>query len=173
MDEQNPYQSPVSTVEAVAVQGDGPLLAERMARLGAAILDSIIMLAVTVPVMWFGGYWDAVMRAAMSGTRVALGTTLLWSLVGFCIFLLIQGYPLHASGQTWGKRVAGVKIVDLDGRKPDFLRLLLRRYVPLQLASLVPFIGNILVLVDVLFIFRQDRRCLHDLIAGTRVVPAR
>jgi hypothetical protein len=31
-------------------------------------------------------------------------------------------------------------------------------------------VGTFLVLVDVLFIFRKDRRCVHDHIAGTRVV---
>jgi uncharacterized RDD family membrane protein YckC len=33
-------------------------------------------------------------------------------------------------------------------------------------------IGPVLALVDVLLIFRNDRRCGHDLIAGTRVVHA-
>jgi hypothetical protein len=36
--------------------------------------------------------------------------------------------------------------------------------------SLVPGIGALAVTVDDLFIFRTDRRCLHDLIAGTKVV---
>ena len=30
--------------------------------------------------------------------------------------------------------------------------------------------GQTLGLIDVLFIFRSDRRCVHDLIAGTKVV---
>ena len=39
-------------------------------------------------------------------------------------------------------------------------------HAPLLPISLVPFYR----LVDILFIFREDRRCLHDLIAGTQVV---
>jgi uncharacterized RDD family membrane protein YckC len=31
-------------------------------------------------------------------------------------------------------------------------------------------VNLILPLLDALFIFRQDRRCIHDLIAGTKVV---
>jgi uncharacterized RDD family membrane protein YckC len=34
------------------------------------------------------------------------------------------------------------------------------------LLSIIPLYG----LVDALFIFREDKRCLHDLIAGTIVV---
>ncbi len=31
-------------------------------------------------------------------------------------------------------------------------------------------LGSILMLTNVLFIFRSDRRCIHDLIADTKVV---
>jgi uncharacterized RDD family membrane protein YckC len=31
-------------------------------------------------------------------------------------------------------------------------------------------IANILGLIDLLFLFRRDRRCLHDLIADTIVI---
>jgi len=34
----------------------------------------------------------------------------------------------------------------------------------------VPMIGNVFTIVNYCFIFRADRRCLHDLIAGTKVV---
>jgi uncharacterized RDD family membrane protein YckC len=36
----------------------------------------------------------------------------------------------------------------------------------------IPYLGGIYGLVDALFIFRDDRRCVHDHIAGTRVVKA-
>ena len=66
-----------------------------------------------------------------------------------------------------------IKIVDLQGRKPSFGRLAGLRYLPMQLVNMIPFVGGLIALVNVLMIFRSDRRCGHDLIAGTRVVNAR
>ena len=47
------------------------------------------------------------------------------------------------------------------------------RYLPVQLAGAIPLVGPIIGLVNILMIFRGDRRCGHDLIAGTRVVKAK
>jgi hypothetical protein len=48
----------------------------------------------------------------------------------------------------------------------------LLRSVVSALPRLIPLAGNAFSLIDALFIFRQDRRCIHDMIASTRVVPA-
>jgi uncharacterized RDD family membrane protein YckC len=167
MDEQNPYRGPDA---AVAEFSSGDELAGRWARLGAAIIDGIIMLAVVMPVMYMGGYMQAATAAAQAGEQVPFGTTLMWAVIGFVIFVVVQGFPLNATGQTWGKKALKIKIVDLAGNKPPLGRLLGLRYLPIQVASNVPMIGPVLALVDVLLIFRNDRRCGHDLIAGTRVV---
>ena len=42
----------------------------------------------------------------------------------------------------------------------------------MQVVSMIPLVGVLLVWVDILMIFRRDRRCAHDLVAGTRVVKA-
>lgn len=36
--------------------------------------------------------------------------------------------------------------------------------------DLFAYLGWLFVFTDVLFIFRSDRRCIHDLIAGTQVI---
>jgi uncharacterized RDD family membrane protein YckC len=167
MDEQNPYRGPDA---AVAEFSSGDELAGRWARLGAAIIVGIIMLAVVMPVMYMGGYMQAATAAAQAGEQVPFGTTLMWAVIGFVIFVVVQGFPLNSTGQTWGKKALKIKIVDLAGNKPPLGRLLGLRYLPIQVASNVPMIGPVLALVDVLLIFRNDRRCGHDLIAGTRVV---
>jgi uncharacterized RDD family membrane protein YckC len=167
MDEQNPYRGPDA---AVAEFSSGDELAGRWARLGAAIIDGIIMLAVVMPVMYMGGYMQAATAAAQAGEQVPFGTTLMWAVIGFVIFVVVQGFPLNSTGQTWGKKALKIKIVDLAGNKPPLGRLLGLRYLPIQVASNVPMSGPVLALVDVLLIFRNDRRCGHDLIAGTRVV---
>ena len=169
MDEQNPYRGPDA---AVAEFSSGDELAGRGARLGAAIIDGVIMLVILLPLMFMGGYVEAATAAAQAGGQVGFGTTALWVAIAFIVFAVVQGMPLNASGQTWGKKLLKIKIVDLDGAKPPLGRLLGLRYLPVQAVGVIPFLGGLIQIVNVLLIFRNDRRCGHDLIAGTRVVHA-
>ncbi|QQP97708.1 RDD family protein [Lysobacter enzymogenes] len=170
MDPQNPYQSPQS--ELTAHSGGDQELAERGTRLVAAIIDGVIMMVLMLPLMAIGGYFTAIMQAAQAGQQ-AYGLQIMWGLGGLLLFFAVQYLPLSQSGQTWGKRVMKIKIVDQDGNKPDLATLMGKRYLFQQGIGLIPCLGAIIILVDVLMIFREDRRCLHDQIAGTRVVIAR
>ncbi len=169
MDEQNPYRGPDA---AVAEFSSADELAGRGARLGAAIIDAIILLVILAPMMFMGGYWQAASAAAQAGQQVGFGTTVLWVAIGFIVFVVVQGFPLNATGQTWGKKLLKIKIVDLQGNKPSLGNLLGMRYLPVQAVGVIPLIGSLIQIVEVLLIFRSDRRCGHDLVAGTKVVHA-
>ena len=54
------------------------------------------------------------------------------------------------------------------GENGGFVRNVLLRLIANGMIGSIPFYG----LVDILFIFRSDRRCIHDLIARTQVVYA-
>ena len=148
-------------------------LAGRWERLGASFLDGFLMMLIMLPAMWFGGFFSAVLQAARDGERSPMSLTLGWMAVSFILFVLIQGYPLLRTGQTWGKKLVGIRIVDLDGDVPALAPLLVKRYLVGTLLGQVPVLGALYGLTDALFVFRQDRRCIHDLIAGTQVVAAR
>ena len=165
MQDANPYSTPQSEVRDVEPE---LRLGGRGERLGAAIIDGLILIAILMPAMFFGGYFSGIMQGVSPG----FGTQALWALIAFAIMVAVQGYPLAQSGQTWGKKLLKLKIVTLDGAQPDFLRLIAYRYGSTQLISLVPVVGTLYAFVNVLFIFRADKRCLHDHIAGTRVVVA-
>ncbi|GGY74307.1 hypothetical protein GCM10011613_19610 [Cellvibrio zantedeschiae] len=85
-------------------------------------------------------------------------------------FFLLHGYLLYHQGQTVGKKVMGIAIVTLDNQKPAFMALIAQRYFSQWIMGMVPVIGVALRLADVLLIFRRDKRCLHDLIARTKVI---
>ncbi len=122
--------------------------------------------------MWFSGYIRPRPRAAMAG-RAFYVEPIIYSLIGFVIFAAVQFKPLGDNGQTWGKRFLGIKIVDAtNGTKPAVQHILLKRYLPWQLVSAIPKVGPWLGLINVLFIFSPDRRCLHDRIANTKVIKA-
>lgn len=175
MDEQNPYGTPEATLyRAVPPPFPNQLeLASPWVRLAAAILDGLIALAINLPLMIVGGFLKASFEAGLRGQQVPFSLTLMWTGVGLLVFLVVQTYPLHRWGQTWGKRLAGVQIVRMDGSQADLGQILLKRYLPIWVVGLVPYLGGLLMLVDSLFIFREDRRCVHDLIAGTQVIVRR
>ena len=106
--------------------------------------------------------------AALSG-----GQKLLLALFPYISFLVLHGYLLSRYGQTIGKRIMGIAIVTLDNRVPPFFQLIVQRYLIQWLAGRVPMVGGILRLVDILAIFRADKRCIHDHLAGTKVIDVR
>ncbi len=162
---ENPYAAPQASVADV-IQ-DGQLeLAGRGMRLVGVIIDTVILMFLVVPLIFVSGYW----QMAMSGQQPGFGWQVGMGVAGFICFLLVNGYFLNQSGQTVGKKLLGMRIVDLNGNKPEFLRLVGLRYGVGQLIQLIPIVNFIYGLADCLFIFREDRRCIHDLIAGTRVV---
>ena len=146
-------------------------LGGRGARLGAVLIDSLIISAIVFPIEYAAGFWQVLMEATRNHELLPLGTSLPWVAFGLCVFVLVQGYPLVRDGQTWGKKVLSIKIVDGLGRKPSIGQLSARCGVAM-LVGLIPFVGGLASLVNVCLIFRADKRCGHDLVAGTHVVQA-
>ncbi|MEO6362938.1 MAG: RDD family protein [Caldimonas sp.] len=162
--DENRFAPPLAHVEDVA-SGPGAL-ADRGTRLGAAIVDVIIAMIV------FG------LLAALTSFNVfrpdpAAGVWLPMvrnTLLGFIFFIVINGYLLATRGQTVGKMFMKIRIVRSDGSPASFARLAGLRYLLNSALTLIPVIGSIYGVIDALFIFRANRRCVHDLIADTVVV---
>lgn len=162
----DPYQPPVAELRAPAQIGpEGQVLASRASRLGAAILDTFVILVIVVPLQYAMGMYE-------NPEANSLTSTIVWGGGGFALYLLIQGYFLATRAQSLGKMALNIKIVTLDGRNADITRILLLRILPLGVVSMIPIVGGVISLVDSLFIFGDDQRCIHDRIAGTRVVQA-
>jgi uncharacterized RDD family membrane protein YckC len=160
-------QDSVGLEASPQAQGLSPLvLTSRVDRLLATIVDVVIGLAVTVPVALYTGAYDAVFSGQPLTWTLYLETTL----VGWGWYFLVNSYWLKKYGQTVGKRLLGIRICDFrsDG-VPPFWRLVVRIAVP-SFAARAGLIGSLFDLVDILLIFGKDRRCIHDLIAGTRAV---
>ncbi len=119
--------------------------------------------------MYFTGGFDEISQGL---AQQSLLYTLVMGIFGFIVFGAINLNFLIKSGQTIGKKALGIKIIDMDGKLPTLKKYLLKRYAAFFLPPQVPMIGQILSLVNVLFIFGQQHRCLHDLIGGTQVVKS-
>jgi uncharacterized RDD family membrane protein YckC len=100
------------------------------------------------------------------------------ALTAVCLtaLMLVQMYWLATRGQTLGKRWMKIRIVRLDGTDAGFVRAVLwRGFLNLGVyLTLFGVFGRVVayayLLADFLFIFGAKKTCIHDLIAGTKVV---
>jgi uncharacterized RDD family membrane protein YckC len=160
------YAPPQAHVEDVEVPEGGLVLATRMQRFWASMIDLVIVMAA----VWVASLvtpWNPWARAGSVWSANFVNPA-----IGFVLFAAIQGVLLARRGQTAGKALMGVRIVRFDGERASGARLLLLRYGVGYLTTIVMPIGQVYGLVDALMIFRSSRRCLHDLIADTIVVKA-
>ncbi len=82
------------------------------------------------------------------------------------LLLLTQWNLIASRGQSLGKMLLGMKIVDPHGGNPGFVCGVVLRNWLCYLLCLIPFFG----FFDWIVIFGESRRCIHDYLAGTRVV---
>lgn len=146
-------------------------LPSRWLRLGAAIIDGMILLAVSIPLTLAVtvGLLQFDLDAPTSVIKLAF--KVLDVAVTLFLYTVIHGVPLRKNGQTWGKKICGIKIVSTNGAPVELSRLIGIRYFPLLVLAEIPVLNWICV-IDILFIFTADKRCLHDLWADTIVVKA-
>ena len=160
----NSDESPQNLIEDITPNNNIQqfILASRMKRLFARLLDVVFgVIAALIP-----GF----VLTFLSGGNFDPEPFLLGAVVGIISFVIYQWYLLATTAQTIGKKYLKIKIVKNDGEKAGFfVNVVLREWV-MALIGIFPAIGGIIQLVDILFIFRDDRKCIHDLIAGTVVI---
>ncbi len=172
-----------------------PQLADRGRRLGARVIDWIFGFVCKLPgILMIGSqfldpaFLQKLMNAATSGRPLSPDEINLSKLlpgliaigVGWVVGLVVEIVLLSLRGQSLGKLLLGIRVVrTADGSTAGFLHgWLLRECLATVIGvvlSVLPIIGPILLapafhITDWCFIFRDDRHCLHDLMAGTKVV---
>jgi len=181
---QNPFETShiqgdfAETVE----RADGEVLADRGNRLVASIVDSILVMCITLPIQLATGQLQ--LAAAQKAQPVML--ELFVNLAGIAALLLVHGWMLTSRGQSIGKRMLGIQVVDYrDNGLLPFARVILIRslwltplglistFLPLQGKAIFGMVIALLSITDSLLIFGEARRCFHDTLAGSIVVKYR
>lgn len=154
--------------------------ADRGMRLLAVIIDRVLSAVVALPGLLLLGpiFFRAIVDSMQGHTpdfsgletgSMLLGLALLGT--GSLVLGIIQIVMISTRGQSIGKRILGLKIVRFGtGAPAGFVNGWLIRSVVPSIISIIPWIGYLFLIVNYAFIFREDRRCLHDLMADTRVV---
>ncbi len=153
----SPYQPPKASMIEEA-NDDEFELAERGTRLIAYLIDTLFY-AVPLVILFI---------QSQQNPENTMTTTLMSLII---IALTIANFVLlHRYGQTIGKRMLSIKIVRTDYSRAGLGRIIFMRALPIGLLSNIPGVGGFISIFDVLFIFQDSRRCIHDQIADTIVI---
>lgn len=174
----NPYAAPTARVSDIPIDQQQLELADRGARLAAVIVDGLIFGVV--------GAGFAVGTFSLAGTARSAsdGSPGTFAMIAALVcatailaLLVLNLVWLSRYGQTVAKRWLKIRIVRSDGSRCGLARIIFLRIFPLAIVGGLlnlagPALGYLVRIVDALFIFRGDYRCIHDHIADTIVVKA-
>lgn len=138
-------------------------LASPWRRFGGGMVDFLLWAAV-----WLGLVWLVV----SAGEVTRLMDSLLWAVVGLGVLgtlgslVLTAGFT-HWFGGTIGKLVFGMEVVDEQGKRLSFWRVIWREWFGKMVSGMALWLGFIWIFID------KDRRGWHDMMAGSKVVVKR
>ena len=165
----NPYAPPSANVYDVTDRNAGMVQAGRGTRLGAQILDAIVVgVMVYVPFLIGAGMMGSASEFDVPGLSPLALAAFLVGIAGFFAWIYFTVVFVSRNGQTIAKKWLNIKVVRSDGSPVSLGRIFWLRNVLNGLISIIPLYG----IIDSLFIFSESRQCLHDKIADTIVVDA-
>jgi uncharacterized RDD family membrane protein YckC len=169
-----------------------PALAPRSVRFAAVLVD--LMIAVPLLVLWLISAMSAIgfsigalakhqqhSLATQAGSALAGGVAwvvLIATSIALALLALYQMASLAADGQTIGKRVFGIRIVDLEGKPAGLIRALVLRALLFSfllsfamsfMSAVIPLSGLLIWFLAYVPVLGEERRGLHDYFAGTQV----
>lgn len=168
----NLQSSPSSSTNELATIGN---------RVIAVSIDALLLMACYIPFL-SGLNYDFTAISATAGDMEKM-TQLVQSVpehlssltsVLFLVLFFLQLMLLIKRGQTIGKTVMGIRIVDVKTQKPASITnvILLRSLVTSALYAL-PGIGTLFLIADfVIMVINKQRLSIHDKLAKTMVVKA-
>lgn len=157
----NPYAPPAAIHATPQTAMFEPRLASLGARFQASLLDGVMVFVVCVPALIFLSATDA---HGPGAAAIIFGS--------FAMLWIYQWYLVSTTGQTLGKRWSSIRIVKVDGSPVSFVSAVLLRSWVFSALTMLPLVGGVLALADILMIFGSERRTVHDHLAGTRVIEA-
>ena len=134
-----------------------------------------------------GGWWQRVGAALLDGLIVGMPVLVITLAVDFALGLLLgltatlTYYPLlmmregQANGQTLGKQITGIRVVQVSGEPFTYGAGALREFAIkyLLFGTVGGFFLAIPTLLDYLWpLWDDENRALHDMLASTRVLRA-
>ncbi len=140
--------------------------ATKWRRLAATLIDMVLVPALTLVLVVVTG---AVEHAEDYQDNFWMLEVLLLAIASY---IILNGELLRRNGQTVGKKLLGIRIVNAsEATKPAFWKLICIRALFFPTLFLLPLFPLTLVpVIDQGWIFTRQSRCLHDLASGTRVV---
>jgi uncharacterized RDD family membrane protein YckC len=165
------WQYPVAPPKPV---WSGPPLASWGSRVGAALLDGLVLLVASLALFAPG---VILLIADVNAPGIVL--LILGGLAYVVMYIFYGAYFMNRegerNGQTLGKQWVGIRVVRDNGRPFDFGTGLLREFVVKQL--LFGWLGSAFfglpALADVFWpLWEDENRALHDLIVKSHVVSA-
>jgi uncharacterized RDD family membrane protein YckC len=115
-------------------------------RLGAVLVDGVPLALVSFGI----------------GSAFGTGGNLLGLVIGLAYYTYFEG---SASGQTVGKRLCGIRVVDVDGRRSIGYARAATRYLMSYVSGFALLLGYLWMLWD------SEKQTWHDKVANSVVVP--
>lgn len=156
-------------------------LASISSRILAVLIDQILAILCLVPLLSglafdFDKVQEAAKDPALLSSLIETVPQYLTAMTAIFLLLLflVQIFMLIKRGQSIGKLVTGVRILDVETEKlPTVTNIVLLRTILTNLAYNIPYLGQFILMADVfMLIINKKRRSLHDKLAKTIVVKA-
>lgn len=134
----------------------------------------------------FYGEYNDLLYQQQKETLLETGITLILTVGYFVVFQYMN------KGQTLGKKLLNIKVVDSNGKPPTIVKGLIRSLIVLGIAStiidliliniitkkayipcylIISIIETIFIVITAICVlYRKDRRGLHDMMANTNVI---